>query len=360
MSNVFRSRLNQSQRMFYSMMAIALISTLSFGLSPYLGYKVVAYLLLVTVSLLAMVMDIWSVLAAAILSALIWDFFFIPPVYNFHVASTEDTLMLLMYFIVALVNGVLTFQIRKGQREIEQHEKKQTALDLYNTLLNSLSHELRTPIAAIIGASDNLNHNGNKLSDEHKKELLNEISIASVRLNQQVENLLNMSRLESGIIQPKLDWCDAKEMVYSVVDKLKDNLQQHKIEIDIPDETPLFKLDAGLMEQVLHNLIYNAAVYTPENSLIKMSVKCVQDCFVLTVEDNGNGFPIETLTKVFDKFYRIQTSSTKGTGLGLSIVKGFVEAHGGTIDLKNKTTGGAIFTIEIPTEISYLNNIKND
>jgi two-component system sensor histidine kinase KdpD len=213
-----------------------------------------------------MVMDIWSVLVAAILSALILDFFFIPPFFTFHIASTEDTLMLMMYFIIALVNGVLTFQIRKGQKEIEVHEKKQNAFDLYNTLLNSLSHELRTPIATIIGASDNLLNEEQNVSEENKKMLLNEISIASLRLNQQVENLLNMSRLESGFIQPKYDWCDAKEMVYTSITILDEALKQHKVVVDIKDEIPLFKLDVGLMEQVLHNLLYNAAIYTPINS----------------------------------------------------------------------------------------------
>jgi two-component system sensor histidine kinase KdpD len=329
-------------------------------LSPYIGYKVVAYLLLVTVSLLAMVMDIWSVLVAAILSALILDFFFIPPFFTFHIASTEDTLMLMMYFIIALVNGVLTFQIRKGQKEIEVHEKKQNAFELYNTLLNSLSHELRTPIATIIGASDNLLNEEQNVSEENKKMLLNEISIASLRLNQQVENLLNMSRLESGFIQPKYDWCDAKEMVYTSITILDEALKQHKVVVDIKDEIPLFKLDVGLMEQVLYNLLYNAAIYTPINSEIKINVACVKDEFQMTIEDNGNGFPPDTIRKIFDKFYRINPNQTKGTGLGLSIVKGFVEAQGGTINVKNKTEGGAIFTIEIPTEISYLSNLKNE
>ncbi len=359
-TNLFHKRLFQTQRLFYSLIAVCLVSTLSFGLTPYLGYKVVAYLLLVTVSLLAMVMDIWSVLAAAILSALIWDFFFIPPRFTFQVSSAEDALMLLMYFIVALVNGVLTFQIRKGQKEILQHEKEQNTLKFYNTLLNSLSHELRTPIATIIGASDNLLSNRKNISEENQKQLLDEISIASLRLNQQVENLLNMSRLESGIIQPKLDWCDAKEMVYAVISSLDEQLQHHKVEVKIKDEVPLFKLDVGLMEQVLYNLLYNASAYTPANSVIKISITCERDNLLMIVEDNGNGFPTDEINKVFDKFYRINPKQTKGTGLGLSIVKGFVEAHGGKISLKNVPSGGAIFTIEIPAETSYLNNLKNE
>jgi len=114
------------------------------------------------------------------------------------------------------------------------------------------------------------------------------------------------------------------------------------------------------MEQVLFNLIFNAIHYTPENSQIMIHASCLDGNCVITVEDNGKGFPPEEIERVFDKFYRLRFSKTGGTGLGLSIAKGFVEAHHGTIQLQNKTTGGAKFTIKIPTETSYLNEIKNE
>ena len=325
-----------------------------------MGYKTVAFLLLVTVSLIAMFFDILPVLLSALLSALIWDFFFIPPRLTFHVGSTEDLLMFLMYFVVAMVNAVLTFKIRQVEEISRQKEGKANTIKLYNTLLNSLSHELRTPISAIIGASDNLLTNPQFLTEENKKELLKEISIASLQLNRQVGNLLNMSRLESGSVHLHLDWCDISEVIYQVLQRLDENATKHIIQVETEENMPYFKLDTGLMEQLLHNLIYNALLYTAEGSVIQIYAGCINDICLITVTDNGMGFPESETEKVFDKFYRLNNSKPGGTGLGLSIVRGFVEAQQGTIKLENILPHGARFTIEIPAETSYINNLKNE
>ena len=296
----------------------------------------------------------------ALLSALIWNFFFIPPRFTFHVDTAEDFFLLTMYLIIATVHAGLSFKIRQIEKRVLKREQRADILKLYNTLLSSLSHELRTPIATIIGATDNLLMNKAKLTEDNRLSLLTEISVASLRLNQQVENLLNMSRLESGFIQVKKDWCDVNELVYATLQRLEENAKKHRIEVLIPDNLPLFWLDIGLMEQVLYNLINNAIIYTPENSRISISVSCTDNCCVIVIEDNGKGFPPEEIARVFDKFYRLKYSKTGGTGLGLSIAKGFTEAHNGTILLANNTAGGARFTIAIPTQISYLNDLKND
>lgn len=307
-----------------------------------------------------MTFDIWPVLLAALLSALIWDFFFIPPRFTFRIESTEDLIMFLMYFVIASVNAVLTNKIRQLAKIAGEKEKKANAVSLYNTLLNSLSHELRTPISTIIGASDNILND--KISDDNKKKLASEISEASLRLNRQVDNLLNMSRLESGFIEAKKDWCDVNELVHSVINQLDDVLENHKIKTVFENDLPLVKLDFGLMQHVLNNLITNAAIYTPKGTEIivnvSMNKNSTPEVIVFCVDDNGNGFPENEINKVFDKFYRLKNSKAGGTGLGLSIVKGFVEAHNGTIHLSNKKTGGASFKISIPTETSYLNSEK--
>jgi two-component system sensor histidine kinase KdpD len=351
---------NKPQQYFFSLLLIFLVSIGCYFLSSYVGYKVIALILLVTVSLIAMFFNIWIVLMSAILSALIWDFFFIPPRFTFTVRDTEDSLMLLMYFIIALVNAVLTFKIRQIEKETQEKEEKEKTVILYNTILNSLSHELRTPISTIIAATDNLLTDPEKLSDENKNELVSEISKASIRLDRQVENLLNMSRLESGFVKLNKDWCDLNELIHDIVNRLKENLEGRAVIIQIQDNIPYFKLDFGLMEQVIHNLIHNAALYTPKYCAITVIAACVDEKLLLIVEDNGNGFPEDEIGKVFNKFYRLRNSNSGGTGLGLSIVKGFVEAHNGKIRLENIPGGGARFTIEIPTEMSYINNLKNE
>lgn len=336
------------------------ISFIGLSLHDLLGYRVVAFLLLVGVSILAMFFDIIPVLVAATLSALVWDYFFIPPRFTLTVGTPEDRLLLAMYFLIALVNAVLTNKIRKMERAIKERDEKEKSVRFYNTLLNSLSHELKTPITTIIGSTDNLQSNGTMLSEENKVELINEISLASIRLNQQVENLLNMSRLESGVFQIKRDWVDINDLVYKTLQRLDQNLLKYKVAVEIPDQLPFFKLDFGLMEQVMYNLLINITQHTPEGTLITVQADCVHDSLVLTIADNGSGFPENEIDKVFDKFYRLKGSKTGGTGLGLSIVKGFVEAHGGVVTLKNLPVQGSKFTMEIHTEKSYPHKIKDE
>lgn len=332
-------------------MAVSLVGLFIHNL---IGYRVVAFMLLVTVSILAMFLDIVPVLTAAILSALIWDLFFIPPRFTLTVGTAEDRLLLLMYFIIAMINAVLTNKIRQIEKESKAKDEKEKSVKFYTTLFNSLSHELRTPITTIIGSVDTLQTNSEKLSEKDKSDLLSEISVASFRLNQQVENLLNMSRLEAGVLSIKKDWCDINDLIYKTLQRLETNLQKYKLAVDIPENLPLFKLDFGLMEQVVYNLLLNVTQHTPEDTLITIQADCIKDRLVMTIADNGYGFPEQEIDKAFDKFYRIKGSLPGGTGLGLSIVKGLVEAHSGSIKLENLPVRGSKFTIEILTEKSYV------
>lgn len=353
-------KLTKQRQYLITLLAISSVAGVGLLLHDFMGYRVVAFMLLVTVSVLAMFLDIVPVLLAALLSALCWDFLFIPPRFTFTVGTTEDSLLLLMYFVIALIHAVLTFKIREMQSQVLKKEEKEMEARLYTTLFNSLSHELRTPITTILGSTDNLLSNSQKLTEENRKDLLNEIATASMRLNRQVENLLNMSRLESGSLKLKKDWCDVKELIYTTLQPFEGSLGQHKISVIVSDTTPLFKLDFGLMEQVLHNLISNAINHTPADTRIVIQAMNEEEKLIITLADSGKGFPEGEIDKVFNKFYRLQDTHTGGTGLGLSIAKGLVEAHGGTITLKNLPLSGALFTIEIPTEVSYLNNLKNE
>ncbi len=349
-----------AQQYLLCLLLVTVTAAVCYFLSPLVGYRVVAFVLLLAVSLLAMLFDILPVLAAATLSALLWNYFFIPPRFTFHIGSAEDLILFTMYFVIALVSGALTFKIRQVEKIARQQQEKEHTVKLYNTLLNSLSHELRTPIATIIGATDNLQSGNTKLTEQNRHELVAEISKASFRLNQQVENLLNMSRLESGFIKPKKDWCDINEIVYDAVKRLEENGISQKMSISINPDIPLFKLDKGMLEQVIYNLISNASLYTPKESIIYITATCYTDVLQLVIEDNGTGFPAEEIKNVFDKFYRLKNTKAGGTGLGLSIVKGFTEAMGGTVQLENIDTGGARFTVAIAAETSYLKNLKNE
>lgn len=361
MSNLLLYKFTKKQQYALSILLLLIVSAISFLLSNFLGYKVIAFILLLSVSLIAMFFDIGPVLLSAFLSAVVWDYFFIPPRFTFAIQGADDVILFSMYFVVALVNGALTFKIRETEKNANKKLEKENTLKLYNTLLNSLSHELRTPIATIIGATDTLEEGNNKLSEGNRTELISEISKASLRLNRQVDNLLNMSRLESGFLQPKLDWCDVNELVHDVVNQLHDNLNRQKVDIRIAENMPFVKLDYGLLEQILLNLLHNAAIYMTENGSIHItSIISKENNLLITVQDNGPGFPENEIGNVFDKFYRLKNSKTGGTGLGLSIVKGFVESMNGNIFLENRIEGGAKFSIEIPSEISYLKDIEHE
>ncbi len=230
------------------MLLVLITASVLFFFVDLIGYRVVALLLLLLVSVLAMLFDIFPVLLAALLSALIWNYFFIPPTLTFHVGTPEDGLMFLMYFVVALINTVLTSKIREYEKKARDKEERERADKLYNALLNSLSHELRTPIATIIGSIDTIQAQDSKLSPTNRQALYKEIENAGIRLNKQVENLLSMSRLEAGMLKPNLDWCDVNELVHKIIASCKEHAGNRTIGFEAQDQFPLFLVDRGLIE----------------------------------------------------------------------------------------------------------------
>lgn len=366
MKHFIANKTSKGKQYLIVSLIVVCVSVICFAFSSFIGYRVTAFVLLVTVSIIAMLFDILPVLLAALLSALIWDFFFIPPRFTFNINSTEDTIMFLMYFVIASVSSVLTYKIRQITKIAREEEEKAKSVKLYNTLFNSLSHELRTPISTILGASDTILNDRatEKISEENKYKLVEEISRASLRLTNQVENLLNISRIESGIIKAKKDWCDVNELIHSTTNQIEDTLKNHILIISPNEDIPLVKIDFGLTQQIIHNILSNASQYTHKGSTISIRAEIkkttVSSYLIIQIEDNGNGFPEDEIKNVFDKFYRLKNSKSGGTGLGLAIAKGFTEAQGGIIKLSNRPSGGARFTIELPTETSNLNNKKHE
>ena len=477
---------------------VCLVALACYPLSSLIGYQTVSLILLLTVALLPLKLGAGPVLLAAALSALLWDYFFIPPQFTLSVNMAQDILMLVTYFAIATVTGTLTARIRAREKAVRSREERATALysltrdlstarnqdevakaattniqkffnaevavflsdsdgdvftsahpastfvvdekefgvaawvywnekkagqftdtlpfahatyypmtgpryplgvvgvrlgkddrltieqetllenfirqiastlereqlnelakrsiasveaeRLYKTLFNSISHELRTPIAAILSASEGLLDTTSEGRDGLRRDLNTEIHTAAERLNRLVENLLDMTRLESGRISPNLDWCDLHDLIAASLKKLKSELSDYHVAVDIPLDLPLVKLDFGLIEQAITNLLHNASLYTPPGSTIQISAGIYDGECRIVIADNGPGFPKEALSKAFEKFYRVPGTKTGGTGLGLSIVRGFVEAHGGTVRVENRDEGGARFTIALPMQ----------
>lgn len=218
---------------------------------------------------------------------------------------------------------------------------------LYTALLNSISHELRTPIATIAGSASLLGTHPN--GDQRvRTELVRSIQIAADRLNRLVANLLDMSRLDAGRVKLKLDWCDVGEVIGVAAQRVEDCLLHRPLNIDVPPDLPLVQMDFVLMEQVLVNLLDNACNYSSADAPITISAQIKRGKLLLAVTDNGKGIPADDLGRIFDKFYRVPGTATGGTGLGLSICRGLVEAHGGTLNAENVVDGGARFLISLP------------
>ncbi|MBI5385822.1 MAG: sensor histidine kinase KdpD [Verrucomicrobia bacterium] len=217
---------------------------------------------------------------------------------------------------------------------------------LGKTLLNSVSHELRTPLAAISSAVSGLREAGPLTPAQ--QNLAGELDEAAARLDRLVRNLLDLSRLEAGHLRANLDWHDLRDVVRSATDYLGRALSQHPVKLNLPPDLPPVKLDFALTEQILANLLGNAARHTPPGTDIEVRARLDPNQLIIEVADHGPGLPHGDPMRLFDRFQRGPGATAGGTGLGLSLVKGFTETQGGTMTAANRAEGGAVFTVRLP------------
>jgi two-component system sensor histidine kinase KdpD len=244
-----------------------------------------------------------------------------------------------------LANSLEKHFMEKRLREAEKLEESE---HLHQTLLNSISHELRTPLTVIMGTASAFADPAISQNSTQVMAMGEELSVASERLNRIIENLLDMSRLSSGVLALKKEWHDVRDLVGVSLGKLKGFLTHHPVQVQIPEDFPLIEMDFRLIEHAVLNLILNAASYTPKGVTIFISARIVDETVEIEVRDNGQGIPEESLPLIFDKFYRVPGTKTGGTGLGLSIVKSIIEAHKGKVSVTNAVPHGACFTITLP------------
>ncbi len=238
---------------------------------------------------------------------------------------------------------------------VERVDEAQVHLEadkLRVAMLTSLSHDLRTPLASILGSATTLLTNRDLYNAEQTGELLGTIRDEAERLDRFVGNLLDMSRLEAGALGVKRETADIGELVAIARKRLSRRLSGHGIIVTIPHDIPSISVDPLLLEQALVNLLDNAAKYAPLGSVINILVRAAANRVLLTVKDEGPGIPTEALPNIFDKFYRAKAADSRvaGTGLGLAVARGFVEAFGGTLDATNRTDrSGAMLTLSVPS-----------
>jgi two-component system, OmpR family, sensor histidine kinase KdpD len=474
------------------------VTLIALPLSSITGYWSIGLIYLFSVSLIALFIGRGPVLLTATLSALLWNFLFIPPLFTFQINKIHDAMMFGMYFVIAIIIGSLTSRLRSKEKALRGREERITglyefskALDnalgmddivssavayvekylassaavilsvepdilsnsphpggsleistkehdvaewafknkrpaglftdtipgscaqhiplmapgsvvgvlslrpasgqsftpeqesflqniiyqlsmrierenlsvsnqkarlteeserLYRILLNSISHELRTPLTAITGASSSMLDEAVEARPETRRALSEEIRKASERLNRLVDNLLDMSRLESGMLKLNRQRYDLGDLVSVVIRRLENELRSHAVKVTIDEDMPMISIDFALMEQVLSNLIFNAVLHTPAGTVISIKGSMHDNTAMITVSDTGPGLSENDIPHLFDKFHRGDRAVSGGTGLGLSICKGIVEAHGGSITAGNDPQGGAIFRIDLPPD----------
>jgi len=235
--------------------------------------------------------------------------------------------------------------------EARQMKLLQAAEKLQNALLNSISHDLRTPLVSITGALTSLDEQSGALDGENRESLIVTAREEAERLNRLVGNLLSMTRIESGAIKLHCEPGDIQDVIGTSLEQLGKRVADHEVRVNVPADFPLVPLDFTLIVQVVVNLLENAIKYSPKHSLIEVSARLAAEMARIEIADRGVGIPPEDLTRVFDKFYRVQRpESVSGTGLGLSISKGIVEAHHGNIYARVREGGGTVITVELPLQ----------
>lgn len=312
------------------------------GLLIPLNYHALGYIFLLAIIAVSLRIRRWPALVGAVSGSLAWNFFFVPPRFSFSILHLEDSLLLSCYLIVALIGSQL-----KALRSADDRARLLAESErMHQTILDSVSHELKTPIAVFRSALEQL-----RTDDQDLREcLVTEISIAAARLERLVENLLNQTRLESGVLRPRLDWCDADDLIAAARRAVGSRLDDRPITVDIPPSFPIFRADAAMMEQAIANLLLNAAVHTPAPGSIHLEVGVSRDAskVLIEVSDDGPGVPEGIRERIFEKFNRGPGAAAGGLGLGLSIVRGFMRAQGGDVASDFPPKGGSRFTLSLP------------
>ncbi|CAN5567732.1 hypothetical protein BH10ACT1_BH10ACT1_25270 [soil metagenome] len=312
----------------------------------------------------------------ALASALAFGFFFLPPFGEWKILDAEDVTAIVVFAIVALAMGELTARESQRRRLAESRATELGALagtlaeskaaqermageldklavmeevdQQRSALLRSVSHDLRTPLATIRAVSSDL-RSDIPYDDETRRELLGLVSDEAERLDRLVANLLSMSRVEAGSFAPDRQAVDLPELLETSIKRVRRALKDRRVELDAPDDLPLVDADYTQLDQVVTNLLENAARHSPPRSTVRVAARPEGEFVQVSVEDSGVGVLPTERTRVFEAFHR--SDGSRSSGLGLAICKAVVEAHGGTIRVSGPPGGGARFTFTVPIRV---------
>ena len=310
----------------------------------------VAMVYVLGVALVALRLTRGPSVATSILSVLAFDFVFVPPQGTF----TVDDLQYLFTFAIMLAVALV---ISRLAEDVRARERAQAALALEaeterirSALLASISHDLRTPLAVMTGASSSLVEIGEGLGADERRALARSLFDQAREMSEHVSKVLQMTRLESGAIVLERDWASLAEIAGAMLRRLAERMASHRMMVELPDDLPLVRVDATLVEQALGNLLENAAKHTPAGTVVRLRAQQRDAQIVVSVEDFGGGLPEGDLERIFAKFERGVAEGTGGMGLGLAITRAIVRLHGGRAWAERVTGGGTAFRFTLPLE----------
>lgn len=331
-----------------TLVAIGAVTLFNKALDPIIGYRAVGFVYVLAIVLLGLRVSKGPVLSAAIFSAVLWNFLFIPPLHTFEISSSEDIMMLIAFLAISLLTGILLFERERLAKKANRLKMLEESERIYETMLDLISHEMRTPLTAIIGSSTALMEEKIKNDPKSAAVLLEAILNAGERLNSVVSNLLDMSRLSASGVKVRDDVFEVSELAETCLEKQRRPLRLHRTSFTKDGNDVMIKGDFKLLEHALSNLLLNAAAYSPEDGEILVTSCAVPQGVQIEIYDRGPGIPEPDLENIFEKFFRVPGTPSGGTGLGLSIVKRIVELHGGAVSAANRPGGGAVFTLRVP------------
>jgi two-component system sensor histidine kinase KdpD len=331
--------------------AAVLCTLIGLAMAPRFDVVNIAMVYLLAVVLVSLTFTRGAAAASAVLCVAAYDFMFVPPVGTFTVHDAQYLLTFAIMLAVALVISGLV-ENRRRQTEARSTLALEAETErIRSTLLASISHDLRTPLAVMTGASSSLAQGGERLPPEERVALAQSIYSQARDLSEQVAKVLQMTRLETGAITVERDWAALPEIAGSVLARLADKLARHRLVVEIPADLPLVRVDATLIDQALANLVENAARHTPAGTVVRVRAQHLRGELVVSVEDLGMGIDDRDLERVFTKFHRGAAEGPGGgVGLGLAICRAIVRLHGGKAWVEKLAGGGIAFRFSLPVE----------
>jgi two-component system sensor histidine kinase KdpD len=332
--------------------AVAAVGVAVHALTQIVPLPHVSVLFLVAVTSSAALWGLGPSLFAAVLSVATGSYFFYPPIHSFQVADPQEFADLAMFVVVAALTSRLADGVRRQAREIAEARLKAQGEALREALLNSVSHDLQTPLAAILGSATVLESLEERAEPRTRRELAATIREEAERLSSYIGNVLDLTRIRSGQIAPRLELVELSDIVNGALRRQERALAGRELQVDLPPGLPMLRLDLFLMEHAVSNVLDNAAKFSPAGATVAIAARLEGREVVLEISDSGRGMHAEELESAFEAFYRgspREGGAAAGSGLGLAICRAFVKANGGTAGALSAGPGrGVTVQIRLP------------